>query len=85
MAYDQKEMSGALFENDKGCNERRPDYRGDCKIGGTTYKISAWLKEKKDGGKFLSLAFEAKESEAVTPSPAPAASGEARPADDAPF
>lgn len=82
MAYDQKEMSGALFKNDKGDNERRPDYRGDCKIGGRTYKISAWLKDKKDGGKFMSLAFEAKEEAAVH---TPAASGEAKADDNLPF
>jgi uncharacterized protein (DUF736 family) len=83
MAYDQKDMSGALFRNDKGTNEKRPDYRGDCKIGGVTYKISAWIKAKQDGDKFMSLAFESKEPAAVQPGPAPAASGDAK--EDLPF
>jgi hypothetical protein len=56
--FQQRDMSGALFKNDKGDNDRRPDYRGDCNIGGVTYRISAWVKEARNGTKFMSLAFD---------------------------
>ena len=57
MAYEQKEGGGALFKNDKGGVESRPDYRGDCKVGGVTYKISAWIKEGAKG-KWMSLSIQ---------------------------
>lgn len=60
MAYEQKPLTGALFKNDKGDNDKRPDYRGDCLIDGVTYKIAAWLKDG-NKGKFMSLRFEVKD------------------------
>jgi hypothetical protein len=39
----------ALFMNDKGGNEKRPDYRGKINVNGTEYAVSAWLQTKKDG------------------------------------
>ena len=57
MAFEQKEGSGALFKNDKDGNESRPDYRGDCKVGGKVYRISAWIKEGKKG-KWMSLSLQ---------------------------
>lgn len=50
-----REMSGALFRNDKGENDRRPDYRGDLTIAGTTYRLAGWVKEDRNGKKFLAL------------------------------
>jgi hypothetical protein len=49
------EVNGALFENDKAGNPARPDYRGDLTIGGTKYKLAAWLKSGRRGP-FISLA-----------------------------
>jgi hypothetical protein len=66
--YDNN-LTGALFRNDKGDNDRRPDYKGFCEINGQQYWISSWIRDKKDGsGKFMSLRFEAKEQQ---PAPAP--------------
>ena len=64
MAYDHKELSGSLFKNDKGDNPSRPDYRGDCKIGGEVYEIAAWVKDGKNG-KFMSLSFKPKQERAA--------------------
>lgn len=58
MAYEQKDNSGALFRNDKGDNESRPNYRGDCMVEGIPKRMAAWVKEGKNG-KFLSIKFEA--------------------------
>ena len=66
---EKKDMSGALFKNDRKEKETQPDYRGDAKINGQEYWISAWVKEGK-AGKFFSLALTPKESR---PEPAPQA------------
>jgi uncharacterized protein (DUF736 family) len=55
MAYELREGQGSLFKNDKGDNPRRPDYRGSIMLDGIEYTLSAWLKEGRNGGKFLSL------------------------------
>ena len=49
-----KDNSGALFKNDKGDNQSRPDYRGDVTIGGVKYALAAWIKDGRNG-KFMSL------------------------------
>jgi hypothetical protein len=46
--YDN-ELTFRLFKNDKGENPKRPDYRGECQVGGVTYKLSGWISEVKSG------------------------------------
>ena len=60
--YDN-ELSGVLFKNDKKATPKHPDYRGEAQIEGTAYWLSAWVKEAKDGRKYLSLAFTVKEGQ----------------------
>jgi hypothetical protein len=65
MAYDNTN-SGALFINDKGDNEKRPDYRGTINIEGVIYKLAGWKRELRDEtgkvtGKMLSLKAERKD------------------------
>jgi len=51
--------TGALFKNDKGGNDKRPDRRGKINIEGVEYKLSGWLRTPKQGGdQFLSLKAE---------------------------
>lgn len=59
MAYEQKDMSGSLFKNDKE-SDKHPDYKGSCTINGTQYWMAAWLKEGKNG-KWMSFSFKPKE------------------------
>lgn len=47
--------SGFLFKNDKKTEEKQPDYTGKLNIDGTEYKLAGWLRDTKDGRKFLSL------------------------------
>ncbi len=54
--YEQREMSGILFKNDKKTGENHPDYRGSCKINGAELEVAAWIKQGK-ASKFLSLKF----------------------------
>lgn len=60
MAFEQKELNGALFRNDKGDNPKRPDYKGSALIDGIHYWMDAWVKDG-NSGKFLSVAFKVKE------------------------
>ena len=53
--YEQKDMTGSMFDNDKGDNPNRPDMRGSVTIDGTKYSLSAWNNESKAGRKYVSL------------------------------
>lgn len=54
MAFEQRDMSGVLFKNDKKDAENQPDYKGSIKIDGVEMRLSAWIKEGKKG-KFMSI------------------------------
>lgn len=69
MAYEQRDNSGSLFKNDKKGNEKAPDYRGNSMINGKLMKISAWLKEGKNGTKFMSLSFQPDDGPKGAPQP----------------
>ena len=48
MAFEQKDMSGAIFKNDKKVEgSKQPDRKGDCVINGKAYWVSGWLKDGK--------------------------------------
>jgi len=65
MQYDNTN-SGTLFKNDKGDNDKRPEYKGKIDINGVEYNLSAWVKVMKDGtGKFLSLKADVKKAAPV--------------------
>ena len=49
------ENSFALFKNDKGDNEARPDYTGNVTLpDGKEMRMAAWVRESKSGLKYLS-------------------------------
>jgi hypothetical protein len=54
MAFEHKPGSFSLFKNDKGDNDKRPDYRGDgMDLNGQPIEVAAWLK-KGNKGTFMS-------------------------------
>lgn len=55
MAYEMKPGQGSMFRADKQGSDRAPDYEGKANIGGTFYRIAGWIKEGKEGRKWLSL------------------------------
>ena len=57
MSFEQKDMTGALFKNDKRSNDRAPDYTGNCKVGGRELRLAAWLKKDRNGKAYMSLSF----------------------------
>ncbi len=62
MAFQQKDLSGALFKNDKRTEENnQPNAKGDCLIDGVAYWVSAWTKKDKNGNPWQSLSFQRKE------------------------
>ena len=84
--------SGILTRNDKGDNDKRPDYRGSINVAGTEYWISGWIRDgregtKLEGQKYLSLKVEAKENQATAQKPAarPAGGGGGTADEDIPF
>ena len=52
--YDNKNQF-ALFKNDKGDNESRPDYTGNITLeNGKEMRMAAWIRTSQSGLKFLS-------------------------------
>ena len=66
MAYEQRELSGSLFKNEKKTEDKHPNMTGSCLIDGVEYWVSAWTKEGTKG-KWQSLAFKRKDERAATP------------------
>lgn len=66
MAYEQKDMSGSLFKNDRKEKDTHADYRGSALIGGVEMWMDAWLNESSSGTKYMSLKFKPKDAAATT-------------------
>lgn len=74
MAYETKELSGALFKNKRKEKDSHPDYTGTCVINGVEYWMSAWINTPKSnptGEKYMSMQFKVKEDKPQTAKPAP--------------
>lgn len=63
--YEPKEGAGNLFRNDKRETDAQPQYRGEIKIEGKVYRLSAWVRETKTGDKYFGIAATPKEP--ITP------------------
>lgn len=65
-AFEQKELSGALFKNKKKEKPTHPDYQGSAKINGQEFWVSGWLNKPKAGGDtYVSMTFKSKEMEST--------------------
>lgn len=47
--------TGALFKNNYKKEDRHPDYKGEIEMGGLKYDLAAWLRESKNGNKYMSI------------------------------
>jgi uncharacterized protein (DUF736 family) len=66
MTCELKDGQGSLFRNDRKQSTNHPDYRGDLKVEGIEFKLAGWVKETRDGRKFLSLSAMPKEQRRPT-------------------
>jgi hypothetical protein len=56
--FEQRDMSGALFKNERKTQPNQPDFQGKIKVEGTDWWVSAWVKTAQASGKqYLSLAI----------------------------
>lgn len=66
MAFEQREGSGAIFQNSRKKKDSHPDYQGEAKVNGVTLELSGWLKQGKNG-EFISLAIKPKGQKRESP------------------
>ena len=82
MAFENRDMSGALFKNDDHVEgDNRPNAKGRCKINGIDYLVASWTRTGQSGVRFQSLSFEP----ATKPDPAGAVNAREVVGDDVPF
>ena len=63
--YIPKPNTGSLFRNDKKESETHPDYKGSLMVEGFgDLWLSAWINEKPDGSKYMSIKCNKKEKPA---------------------
>ena len=82
--FQQRELSGSLFKNNRKEQPNHPDYNGDCLINGVAFWCSGWIKETRSGDKFLSMAYTRK-ADKDQPSAAPPTPSLGLSDDDLPF
>lgn len=52
---------GVLFRARDKKSDKSPDYTGSAEVDGVEYRMSAWVKESKQGLKFFSISFTPKD------------------------
>ena len=67
MGYEQRDMSGSTFLNDKREGESHPHFKGTAMIDGIEYWHSIWKKKTKNGATWLSSSFTRKEARPERP------------------
>ncbi len=61
MAYEQRDLTGSLFRNDRKESDTHPDYKGSALLNGVDHWVDAWINTSKSGDKYMSLKFKPKE------------------------
>ena len=58
MAYEIKDNTFSLFENNKKGNDKAPDYKGKGKVSGVEVKVAVWKRTSQSGIEYLSGSIE---------------------------
>lgn len=58
MAYEIKDNTFSLFENDKKGNDKAPDYRGKGMVDGKEVRVAVWKRTSASGINYLSGTIE---------------------------
>lgn len=53
--FELRENSGSLFKNSRKTEAKHPDYQGEINVDGKVKRLSAWIKQGKNGS-FMSIA-----------------------------
>ena len=72
MSIERKPDSAVLFRDEEKTNEKAPDFTGQGLIGGTNYRLAAWINESQAGKKYFSIKFEEPRQKPVESKPAAA-------------
>jgi hypothetical protein len=67
--YDNRNR-GALFKNAEKQDPKHADYNGNINVDGVEYWLNAWIRESKNGTKYLSVSVKAKRERGVAKSSA---------------
>ena len=65
MAYEQRDLSGAIFKNEKRTTDNHPQFTGKALIDGVEYWVSGWTKKDKNSDTWVSLSFKKKEPKTI--------------------
>lgn len=57
MTYDNTNKGVLFRDTNKEEGSKKPDYTGKLDVNGKEFRLAGWLKESKNGGKFLSLSI----------------------------
>lgn len=58
MAYEIKDNTFSLFENDKKGNDKAPDWRGKGMVNGKEVRVAVWKRKSASGVEYLSGSIE---------------------------
>lgn len=61
MAFEQKDGTGALFQNQRKTNDRQPDFQGSALFEGQELDIAGWKKRSQAGKEFISISVKPKQ------------------------
>lgn len=53
MSFELDNDTGTIFKNKDKSSDKHPDYTGKIKLDGTERQIALWLRESKNGTKYM--------------------------------
>lgn len=75
--FEQRNMTGSLFKNERKTADNQPAYTGVVNVEGKLWRLAAWLKTARSGKTYMSLSVSEMNSEQQT--------NDSVPDDDIPF